>query len=113
MVPIIQAMFLDHAMMRCWAGLRASAVLTLAILALGTALHLKHHLDDPHCDNTPTRDSHPCVSCSGLHGAAVTESGAVRAVPIPARPAEAHAAEAARPERILRSTTPSRAPPRA
>ena len=106
-------MFLDRAMMRGRAGLRVSAVLTLAILALGAVLHLKHHLDDPHCDNTATRDSHPCVSCSGLHGAAVAENEAVRAAAIPVRPAEAHAAEAARPERILRSTTPSRAPPRA
>jgi len=100
-------------MIRRRRDLAVCTVLSLALLALGAAFHLKHHIDDPHCDNSPTANSHPCVSCSGLHGAAVVENGEALTAQIPVRPSDAHVAEADRPERLLRGPCLSRAPPRA
>ena len=90
-----------------------ATVFALAVLALSGALHLKHHLDDPHCGSNPIADSHPCVSCSGLHSSAVVGNTEVPAAQIPIQPLDIPAAEAARPERLLRGVCSSRAPPTA
>ena len=90
-----------------------ATTVSLVVLALSGVLHLKHHLDDPHCGSSPIADSHPCVSCAGLHGSAVVENTEVPTARIPVRPLDAHAAEAARPERLLRGVCSSRAPPSA
>lgn len=51
----------------------AAAFLALAVFVLGAASHFHHHLVDPHCEQGPASESHPCVACSSLHGAAVAE----------------------------------------
>jgi hypothetical protein len=51
--------------------LLTTACLALAMLLLGGAAHLQHHLEDAGCDRGPAPESHACASCSGLHGGAL------------------------------------------
>jgi hypothetical protein len=62
-------------------------MLALALLVLGAVAHVAHHAMDPSCDDGRGHSSHPCVSCSVLHGAAL----AAQAIAIaPATPAHVH-----------------------
>jgi hypothetical protein len=64
---------LDRSAVPAW--LRALACVALAVLALGSAAHVWHHLGDPSCENE-RGGLHPCTACSSLHAAAeLTDAG--------------------------------------
>lgn len=44
------------------------------MLAIGGAGHLRHHLEDPHCDSGLGPETHACASCVGMHGGAIAEA---------------------------------------
>jgi hypothetical protein len=87
------------------------AILAVTVLALGAAAHFEHHLIGPDCDSGHAPTSHPCASCSVLHGGTLAEVGVAAAAPIASRPGE-HS-----PRGILAPVTPAlascapRAPP--
>lgn len=59
---------------RAFARLLFGACFALALLAIGGAAHLRHHLEDPTCDAGPGPESHACASCTGLHGGALADA---------------------------------------
>jgi hypothetical protein len=88
-----------------------AATLLVAVLALGGAAHLAHHLADPHCDDGPGPRSHPCVSCSALHGAALVAESVAAAPPAAAGASLHRSAPDAAPVVSRRGGAPPRAPP--
>lgn len=85
----------------------------LVLLLAGGASHDWHHLLDPHCESGAPGESHPCLSCSALHGATAAEIGAlVHAPAAPERDLGAHPEHAA-PHVFARGSAATRAPPRA
>jgi hypothetical protein len=87
------------------------ASLLLIVLSIGGALHITHHLLDPDCESAAGAESHPCVSCSALHG------GVVEAVDVGAAPPAALShhtvlpASSAGPSADPSGANSSRAPP--
>jgi hypothetical protein len=85
------------------------AIFALFVFAAGAAAHLKHHLDDPHCDGGNTT-THSCV-CSGLHGGALTEKPLVVAPFARVRFLERVALDVERPIALAIGVRGARAPP--
>ena len=54
-------------MFRLGSHLRHAAALLLAVLCLGTAAHLGHHLFDPDCGPDGRHGAQPCATCGALH----------------------------------------------
>lgn len=90
---------------------RTRVVVLLATLVLGAAFHFAHHVLDPHCESTAGAESHPCLTCTALHGAydaPVVWNGAGPTTS--PRPAEL-VGPAARESRDVIGAIASRAPP--
>jgi len=93
------------------ARLVLSACFALGLLALGDGAHLRHHLMDPGCDSGFTPESHPCVTCSGLHGGALEASAPAVAPCVVADAAETPHPAPAPPILDALCAAPPRAPP--
>ncbi len=91
---------------------RASALLLIAVLVLGGAAHLWHHLTDPDCGEGHGPAAHPCVACAALHGAAVVASTITATPPAPFTPSPLFAPAALAPVSATRVCGDPRAPPR-
>ena len=90
-------------------GLAHAALLAMAVLALGAAAHFEHHLLGPDCESDSAPTSHPCASCSVLHGGTLAEVGVAAAPPAPT-----HSTEYSTPEAVvLHAAAPARCVPRA
>jgi hypothetical protein len=48
-----------------------AAIVLMAAVTVGSALHLWHHLTDPSCGTDGRHGAQPCATCSTLHSAAV------------------------------------------
>jgi hypothetical protein len=83
----------------------------MVLLALGTAAHFEHHLLGSDCDNGSTPRSHPCASCSVLHGGTLAETGIAAIPPAPSHPTEAPPPEIIAPIAMVRGLCAPRAPP--
>jgi hypothetical protein len=92
-------------------GFSVGALVAMLVFGVGAVVHLEHHLLDPGCESGAGGESHPCVSCTSLHGSALVEESPVAE---PWRLASfietAPAAETAPPRRAWVSSAP-RAPP--
>jgi hypothetical protein len=95
------------------AGLVPIAVFALAVFALGSAVHFAHHILDPDCDSGRTASSHACLACSGLHGAALTETAVAINPSAPSPETEVRAPECIAPIAAVRGPSAPRAPPAA
>ncbi len=91
---------------------RLPGLFLAAVLVLGGAAHAWHHLADPSCDARPGAGSHPCVTCAGLHGAAVAAHAVTIGPPAPLVPAGLFAFATLAPVTPARSAGAARAPPR-
>jgi hypothetical protein len=92
-------------------GLIPVAVFALAVFTLGSTAHFAHHLLDPDCDSGRTAASHACLACSGLHGAALTETAVAINPSAPSPETEARAPERIAPAPAVRGPSAPRAPP--
>jgi hypothetical protein len=88
-----------------------NAVLAIALLALGALGHFGHHLLDPTCVDGGTPFSHPCASCSVLHGAAIAEHHVAIEPSCPSRPSELRLPEKTAPRAAIPLRCAPRAPP--
>jgi hypothetical protein len=58
----------DRVHRRLSTRLAKAAWVALAVLAIGGASHLWHHLTDSDCESPDQGASHACSACSALHG---------------------------------------------
>ena len=87
-----------------------AATLAIALLALGAAAHFEHHLLAPDCESGgPT--SHPCASCSVLHGGTLAEVGVAAAPPAPSHTTDPSHREKLAPVGSAPACCAPRAPP--
>lgn len=56
------------------------ALLLVATLLLGSAAHLWHHIEDPHCGDSSGAE-HFCGACNNLHGGTLAAGNAPDAAP--------------------------------
>lgn len=56
------------------------ALLLVATLLLGSAAHLWHHIEDPHCGDSNGAE-HFCGACNNLHGGTLAPGDAPDAAP--------------------------------
>jgi hypothetical protein len=66
--------------------LRSIALIAVALLALGVAGHLWHHVTDTGCESTARGVAHPCSLCAGLHASALAEDSPAGTVPATSLP---------------------------
>lgn len=92
-------------------GLARAAALAIVLLALGAAAHFEHHLLGPDCESGPTSSSHPCASCSVLHGGTLAESTVTGIAPTASRPTESHNPGTVAPAATIPGSCAPRGPP--
>ena len=60
------------------------ALLLIATLIVGSAAHLWHHIEDPHCGDSAGSE-HFCGACNNLHGGTLAAGDAPEAAPMAVR----------------------------
>ena len=86
--------------------------LLLALLLMGTALHVVHHLTDSDCERGAA-SSHPCLTCSAFHSIHAGVTSVAAAAPIDVPSGRAFVPPAPRIAAVLIRAASSRAPPSA
>jgi hypothetical protein len=66
---------------RSWLRMLVGAA--LAVLAVGAAVHVGHHLLEPGCESETAGGLHPCTACASLHAAAIVVHDDVALPPLP------------------------------
>lgn len=94
-----------------WGATRAFRALVLvATLFVGTALHEWHHAVDPHCDGDSRSTEHAC-GCAPMHAAALVAESQPAPVPALSIRVAAPIAPVRRPVAAPRALAAPRAPP--
>jgi hypothetical protein len=86
--------------------------LLLALLLMGTALHVVHHLTDTDCERGGA-NAHPCLTCSAFHSIHVGVTSVGAAAPIDVPTGRAFVPPVVRIAAVLIRAASSRAPPSA
>jgi hypothetical protein len=85
--------------------------LLLALLLMGTALHVVHHLTDADCERGA--NAHPCLTCSAFHSVDAGGTGLADAAPVDVPTGQAFVPPVPRLAAVLVRAASSRAPPTA
>jgi len=87
--------------------------LLLALLLMGTALHVVHHLTDADCERAGAASAHPCLTCAAFHSVDAGVTSVVAAAPLELPTGRAFIPAVPRIAAVLIRAACSRAPPTA